>query len=94
MLGRRKEPRRHLIQTLCVNRDMDDQPENNNAIANRILLGAAIIFIILPSILFLVEKAGLGFGFGFFNPKFFIGLAIVSVFAGDKIYLKIRHARK
>jgi len=79
---------------LCVNRNMDAQPENNNAVANRILLAAAIIFVILPSILFLVEKAGLGFSFGFFNPKFFIGLAVVSVFMGDKIYLKIRQARK
>jgi len=73
---------------------MDAQPENDNAVANRVLLAAAIIFFILPSILFLFEIAGVGFGFGFFNPKFFIGLAIVSVFAGDKIYLKIRQARK
>jgi len=73
---------------------MDAQPENDNAVANRVLLAAVIIFFILPSILFLIEIAGLGLGFGFFNPKFFIGLAIVSVFAGDKIYLKIRQARK
>ena len=73
---------------------MDVQPENDNAVANRVLLAAVIIFFILPSILFLLEISGLGFGFGFFNPKFFIGLAIVSVFAGDKIYLKIRQARK
>jgi len=71
---------------------MDAQPKNNNVVANRILLGAAVIFIILPSILFLVEKAGVGFEL--FNPKLFIGLAIVSVIVADKIYLNISQARK
>jgi len=71
---------------------MDAQPKNNTAVANRILLAAAIIFFILPLTLFFLEKAGVSSGI--FNPKFIIGLVIVGVFGADRIYLKINQARK
>ena len=71
---------------------MDNSDKVDTKTANRVLLAAAVVFIVFVIVPFIIESLGVE-SLGS-NIKFYLGVSFAAAFVADKIYLNISNKRK